>query len=53
MKGIVGQVQPAFNMHRAGVIISLVKAAAWSCLLVDVFVLFGMPNKGVPVTHGV
>lgn len=39
--------------HKASVLISFIKAAAWSCLLAGVFVLFGLPIKGVPVTHGV
>lgn len=28
------------------------KAAAWSCLLAGVFVLFGLPIKGIPLTNG-
>lgn len=39
--------------RKASVIISFIKAGAWSCLLAGVFVLFGLPIKGVPVTHGV
>jgi hypothetical protein len=39
--------------HKASVLISFIKAAAWSCLLAGIFVLFGLPIKGVPVTHGV
>lgn len=39
--------------HKASVLISFIKAAAWSCLLAGLFVLFGLPIKGVPLTHGV
>lgn len=39
--------------RKASVLISFIKAAAWSCLLAGVFVLLGLPIKGVPVTHGV
>lgn len=39
--------------HKASVLISFIKAAAWSCLLAGVFVLLGLPINGVPVTHGV
>lgn len=39
--------------HKASVLISFLKAAAWSCLLTGVFVLLALPIKGVPVTHGV
>lgn len=38
--------------HKASVLISFIKAAAWSCLLVGIFVLFGLPIKGIPLTHG-
>lgn len=39
--------------HKASVIISFVKAAAWASLLAGIFVLFGLPIKGLPQTHSV
>lgn len=39
--------------RKTSVIISFVKAAAWSTLMAGVFVLLSLPIKGVPQTHGV
>lgn len=39
--------------RKASVIISFVKAAAWSSLIAGVFVLLGLPLRGVPQIHGV
>lgn len=37
--------------RKAGILLSFAKAVAWACLLSGVFVLLGLPVKGVPLTH--
>ena len=39
------------NERKAGILLSFAKAVAWACLLSGVFVLLGLPVKGVPLTH--